>query len=276
MRRRRARPRRSRADEDEETKTTTTARRRPRPTCLELIVTSLVDDADAVRCRCRRAEEPCQARGSGRPRRHGSGHRQAWTRRRRDPHRRPCGGRSRWRRRRCRVRRLVDSDGSSVRAADVAGASGADRAGAWLAGGGHRHAGRPSARQRLDPGIGAVDRSTASSTVLASRPSPEGLDRGLRRGVDAATRPKRWRGTVLRAEAVVDPTDDELWVHELVGATRRAGRRHSDRHASRRCRPTRRPTCSCSTAARWCRGFRDRSSEPGRIVIDPPEGLLEI
>ena len=37
-------------------------------------------------------------------------------------------------------------------------------------------------------------------------------------GLDVREEADRWRGVVLRAEPLDDDDDDELWVHELIGA----------------------------------------------------------
>ena len=75
-------------------------------------------------------------------------------------------------------------------------------------------------------------------------------------GVDDRTAAEALQGVELTAAPLGDDVeldDDELWVHEVVGAEvhDRAGAR--GRTGRRRSRPTRRTTCSCSTAARWCR-----------------------
>lgn len=84
-----------------------------------------------------------------------------------------------------------------------------------------------------------------------------------------------WRGTALRAEAVAGAADGALWVHELVGATVRLpdGRAVGTVEA-----------VQANPAADLL--VLDRGAlvpvnfvvahAPGRVVIDPPEGLLEL
>lgn len=69
--------------------------------------------------------------------------------------------------------------------------------------------------ERLTPGaVFATDRG--SLTVRSARPHKQ---QWLMRfeGIDDRNQAEVWRDTVLRAEPIDDP--EELWVHELVGAT---------------------------------------------------------
>ena len=70
--------------------------------------------------------------------------------------------------------------------------------------------------ERLDPGsVLHTDRGTL--TVVRSSPH---VDRWIVHfeGIDVREVADAWRGVVLRAEPLGDD-DEELWVHELIGAT---------------------------------------------------------
>lgn len=69
--------------------------------------------------------------------------------------------------------------------------------------------------ERLDPGTVL---HTDRGPVTVARSSPH-HDRWIVHldGIDVREEADGWRGVVLRAEAI-DGEDDELWVHELVGA----------------------------------------------------------
>ena len=96
-------------------------------------------------------------------------------------------------------------------------------------------------------------------------------DRTRRRG--AARRTCSPREPLDRAT----PLDDgEFWVHELVGTRSSTTARARARHRRRRSRPTPRTICSCSTAARWSRWCSSSSTRDGVVVVDPPDGLLEL
>ena len=124
--------------------------------------------------------------------------------------------------------------------------------------------------ERLAPGtVLASDRGDLR--VEASRPHQarwivvfEGVaDRG---GAD------RLRGLVLRAEPIADP--DALWVHELTGAdvVDRAGRSHG------RVREVQANPASDLLVlddGRLVPLTFVVEHEPGRVVVDPPAGLLE-
>ena len=124
--------------------------------------------------------------------------------------------------------------------------------------------------ERLAPGtVLASDRGDLR--VEASRPHQarwivvfEGVaDRG---GAD------RLRGAVLRAEPIADP--DALWVHELAGAevVDRAGRSHG------RVREVQANLASdllVLNDGRLVPLTFVVEHEPGRIVVDPPDGLLD-
>ena len=69
---------------------------------------------------------------------------------------------------------------------------------------------------RLDPGsILQTDRGPL--TVGSSRPHTKRFLVRFDRITDR-TDAEDWRGVILSAEAIDDPDDDTLWVHELVGA----------------------------------------------------------
>jgi len=69
--------------------------------------------------------------------------------------------------------------------------------------------------ERLDPGS-VLHTDRGDLTVVRSSPH---MDRWIVHfeGLEVREQADAWRGVVLRAEAIDD--DDELWVHELIGAT---------------------------------------------------------
>lgn len=70
--------------------------------------------------------------------------------------------------------------------------------------------------ERLDPGsVLYTDRGLL--TVGSSRPHVKRFLVRFDRITDR-TDAESWRGVVLSAEAIADPEDDTLWVHELVGS----------------------------------------------------------
>ena len=125
---------------------------------------------------------------------------------------------------------------------------------------------------RLDPGSVLVTDRGDLTVVSASRHQDrwivqfEGLlDR------DAA---EVWRGTVLRA-APIDDEDDGLWVHELVGAVVVLGDgTEVGTVASVEANPASDLLVLDSGALVPVVFVTDH--EPGRVTIDPPEGLFEI
>lgn len=127
---------------------------------------------------------------------------------------------------------------------------------------------------RLDPGA-VLSTDRGDLTVVTSSPHQ---DRWIVHfeGVDDRDVAEGWRGVLLRAEPVAgDHDDDTLWVHELIGAT---------------------VVLPDGTAVGTVDEVQSNPAsdllvlgngalvpvvfvtdhEPGRITIDPPEGLLEL
>ena len=93
-------------------------------------------------------------------------------------------------------------------------------------------------------------------------------------GVTTATQAEGWRGVAAAGRAArrasrrrraLGPRAGRAPTVVLADGT--DGRRRSPRS-----RPTRRATCSCSTAARSCRWCSSSTQAPGRVTIDPPDG----
>jgi 16S rRNA processing protein RimM len=128
---------------------------------------------------------------------------------------------------------------------------------------------------RLDPGSVLVTDRGALTVVTSSRHQ----DRWIVQfeGLTDRDQAEVWRGTVLRAEAVQDEGDDDetLWVHELVGAA---------------------VVLSDGTGVGTVTSVEANPAsdllvldsgalvpvvfvtghEPGRVTIDPPEGLFDL
>jgi 16S rRNA processing protein RimM len=126
---------------------------------------------------------------------------------------------------------------------------------------------------RLDPGsVLSTDRGRL--TVQASRPHQKGWIVAFAQ-LDTREEAERWRGTVLRAEAVVDPSDDELWVHQVVGASvelvdgTAVGTVES-------VQPNPAADLLVLDGGALVPVVFVVHQEPSRIVIDPPEGLLDL
>ncbi len=93
-------------------------------------------------------------------------------------------------------------------------------------------------------------------------------------GVADRTAADALRGTVLRAEPLVD--DDALWVHELIGAEVRTT-------AGRSCGRVEAVEANPASDLMVLPGgvlvpvvfIVDEADLPERVVIDPPEGLLD-
>ena len=96
----------------------------------------------------------------------------------------------------------------------------------------------------------------------------EGVDD--RNGAEALRGQARQRPTPLD-----DAPEGELWVHELIGSEVR-DRAGAVSGGSSRSRRIPRTTCSCSTAARWSRWCSSSRTSDGVVVVDLPEGLLDL
>jgi 16S rRNA processing protein RimM len=126
---------------------------------------------------------------------------------------------------------------------------------------------------RLDPGSVLVTDRGELTVVTASRHQDrwivqfEGiLDR------DVA---ETWRGTVLRAEPVEDDDDDVLWVHDLIGATVvLTDGSEVGTVTSVEANPASDLLVLDGGALVPVVFVTDH--QPGRVTIDPPEGLFDL
>ncbi len=126
---------------------------------------------------------------------------------------------------------------------------------------------------RLDPGA-VLSTDRGELTVVASSPHQ---DRWIVQfeGLEDRDQAAGWRGVVLRAEAVDDEDGDELWVHELVGATvALADGSEVGTVVEVQANPAS-DLLVLDTGALVPVAFVT-GQEPGRVTIDPPEGLLEL
>lgn len=127
--------------------------------------------------------------------------------------------------------------------------------------------------ERLDPGS-VLSSDRGALTVVRSQVHQDRWIVAFEEivGRDAA---ETWRGVVLRGEPVADTPDDELWVHELVGAavllpdSSQVGTIESvlGNPAS--------DLLVLDTGVLVPVVFITEH-ERGRVTIDPPEGLLEL
>ena len=126
---------------------------------------------------------------------------------------------------------------------------------------------------RLDPGsVLASDRGDL--TVVRSQPHQDRWIVAFEEivGRDVA---ESWRGVVLRGEPVAAGADDELWVHELVGgAVVLADGTEVGTIESVLGNPA--SDLLVLDSGTLVPVVFVVSHEPGRVVIDPPEGLLEL
>lgn len=127
---------------------------------------------------------------------------------------------------------------------------------------------------RLDPGA-VLSTDRGDLTVVTSSPHQ---DRWIVHfeGVDDRDVAETWRGVLLRAEPVVgDHDDDTLWVHELIGATVVLADGTAVGTVDEvQSNPASDLLVLDSGALVPVVFVTDH--EPGRITIDPPEGLLEL
>jgi 16S rRNA processing protein RimM len=126
---------------------------------------------------------------------------------------------------------------------------------------------------RLDPGsVLSTDRGEL--TVVASS---RHVDRWIVRfeGITDREQADIWRGVVLRAEPVEDTDADALWVYELIDATVvLPDGTEVGTVASVQANPAS-DLLVLDTGALVPVVFVT-GHEPGRIVIDPPEGLFDL
>lgn len=126
---------------------------------------------------------------------------------------------------------------------------------------------------RLDPGSVLVTDRGALTVRRASRHQ----DRWIVTFEEIAdrTEAETWRGTVLRAEPIDDEDDDALWVHELVGATVvLADGREVGIVEAVQANPA--ADLLVLDTGPLVPVVFVTDHQPGRITIDPPEGLLEL
>jgi 16S rRNA processing protein RimM len=127
---------------------------------------------------------------------------------------------------------------------------------------------------RLDPG--SVLQTARGPLTVAS--SSRHQDRWIVHfdGVTDRDQAESWRGVVLEAEAVDDdPADDVLWVHELVGSTVvLVDGTEVGRVTEVESNPASDLLVLDSGALVPVVFVTDR--EPGRITVDPPEGLFDL
>jgi 16S rRNA processing protein RimM len=126
---------------------------------------------------------------------------------------------------------------------------------------------------RLDPGS-ELDTERGPLVVVSSS---RHQDRWIVRfeGIGDREVAEGWRGTVLRAEAVDDPDDDALWVHDLVGATvSLVDGADVGTVVEVEANPASDLLVLDTGALVPVVFVVDRA--PGRLVVDPPEGLLDL
>ena len=110
---------------------------------------------------------------------------------------------------------------------------------------------------------------------VAAAPGP------LARALRGRRRPQRGRGAAGQIVVTRDPLGDAARGRDL-GARARSAREVRDRAGDAlgtrrsRSRRTRRTTCSCSTAACSSRSCSSSSTATGCVVVDLPEGLLDL
>lgn len=126
---------------------------------------------------------------------------------------------------------------------------------------------------RLDPGS-VLETDRGPLTVVSSSVH---TDRFIVQfeGILDRTAAETWRGTVLRAEPVADEDDDALWVHELVGS---AVVLPDGSEAGTVTEVQSNPASDLlvlDTGALVPVVFVI-DQQPGRVTIDPPDGLFDL
>jgi 16S rRNA processing protein RimM len=126
---------------------------------------------------------------------------------------------------------------------------------------------------RLDPGsVLSTDRGPL--TVETSSPHQ---DRWIVRfrGITDRDQADSWRGTVLRGDAVDTDDDDALWVHELIGSSVLLPDGTTAGTVTEVQANPASDLLVLDTGALVPVAFVT-GHEPGRVTIDPPEGLLDL
>lgn len=125
---------------------------------------------------------------------------------------------------------------------------------------------------RLDPGS-VLSTERGDLTVASASPHQ---DRWIVHFDEIGGRDEAeaWRGTVLRAEPVEGEEDDVLWVHELIGAeVVLPDGTGAGTVASVQANPA--SDLLVLDSGALVPVVFVTSHEPGRVTIDPPEGLLD-
>jgi 16S rRNA processing protein RimM len=126
---------------------------------------------------------------------------------------------------------------------------------------------------RLDPGsVLRTDRGD-----LTVRSSSKHQDRWIVAfaGLEDRDQAEAWRGTLLRAEPVDDADDDTLWVHELIGATVvLADGSEVGEVTAVEANPA--SDLLVLDSGALVPVVFVTGQEPGRVTIDPPEGLFDL
>jgi 16S rRNA processing protein RimM len=127
---------------------------------------------------------------------------------------------------------------------------------------------------RLDPGS-RLDTDRGPLVVVSSSPH-QGRWIVRFEGIDDRDTADRWRGVVLKAEPMDDDTDpDALWVHELVGAAVvLTDGTEVGRVAEVEANPASDLLVLDGGTLVPVAFVTDH--EPGKVVIDPPDGLLDL
>jgi 16S rRNA processing protein RimM len=126
---------------------------------------------------------------------------------------------------------------------------------------------------RLDPGSVLVTDRCALTVVTSSRHQ----DRWIVQfeGLTDRDQAEVWRGTVLRAEPVDDHDADELWVHELIGATVvLLDGTEVGTVTAVEANPA--SDLMVLDGGALVPVVFVTTHEPGRVTIDPPEGLFDL
>ena len=127
--------------------------------------------------------------------------------------------------------------------------------------------------ERLDPGSVLVTDRGLLTVVSSSRHQ----DRWIVRfgGIEDRDQADAWRGVVLQAEPLDDHDDEELWVHELVGSTvALADGTEVGTVTEVESNPASDLLVLDSGALVPVVFVTEH--EPGRVTVEPPEGLFDL